>query len=135
MSGRNARNLSAPLPAILVAVAVLAGTAPPADGRPDLPGVLHSQEPASPNAEVPSRPKTARWRGLKLPRLHWPRHKLGTEVVGGVFGGAVAGGVFGSFAGPAGTAVGAGGGALAGAVRAVAASKFKDYARRHWGWH
>jgi hypothetical protein len=127
-------------PAILVAVAVLAWTAPAVLGQFHLPRLLPSKAPAPPSVEAeaeagaPSQPKAAPWRSLKLPKLDPSQHKLGTEVAGGAFGGAVAGGAFGSFAGPAGTMVGAIGGALAGGTGAAAASTFKDHARRRWGW-
>src|SRR5262249_49846842 len=129
MSTRNARTLRVARPAVLVAVAVLAGTATPVLGQFRLPRVLPSKAPAAANAgaEAPSRPRDAPWRGLKLSKLDPSQHPLGTEVAGGTFGGAVAGGAFGSFAGPAGTVVGAVGGAVAGGAGAAAASGFKDY--------
>jgi hypothetical protein len=124
------------LSSVLVAVVVMAGTAPPVLGQLHLPRLRPSKTPPQPNVEAETRswfrepPRLA----VKLSKIDPSQHKVGTEVVGGAFGGGVAGGAFGSFAGPGGTVVGAAGGALAGGVGAAAAGTFKEYARRHWGW-
>jgi hypothetical protein len=125
-----------PLPATLVAVVILVGTASQALGQFHLPRLFPSKTPTEPSAEAE---KPSPWKALsslkqKLPKLNPKEQQMSTEVVGGVVGGAVAGGAFGSFAGPAGTVIGAAGGALAGGVGAAAGTTFKDFARRRLKW-
>jgi hypothetical protein len=104
MRTRNARTMRIGLPALLVAVVVTAGAAPPVLGQFHLPRVLPAKKPTPANAEAetPGRLKAPSWMSLKVPKVNPPQQKLGTEVAGG--------------------------------VGAAAACTFKDYARRHWGW-
>ncbi len=136
MTTPNAWAMRSGLPAILVAIVIMAGTAPQALGQFQLPRLFPSKSSTQPNAEAetPSRWKALSALSQKLPKLNASQRKLGTEAVGGAVGGAVAGGAFGSFAGPAGTVIGAAGGALAGGVGGAVGATFKDYVRRHWGW-